>query len=109
MASATESQPTSESTPTTGPAPRKKPIVFKIGIGFMILCGLLYLSILVTLFLPLDAGLKAAAIGGTVAVAEGAFLVGVACVGKETYRAFKARFTKKRNRPATATDTDSAS
>lgn len=75
---------------------RRRPVRFYVGIGFLVLCGLLYLSILVSAFLPLDGVTKAATIGGTIAVAEVSFLLGVAGVGKEAYQAVKARFSRKK-------------
>lgn len=80
--------------------PRRRPVRFYIGIGLFILCGLLYLSILVTSFLPLDGVTKAATIGGTIAVAEVSFLLAVAGVGKEAYQAVKARFSRKKTKDA---------
>ncbi|MFB9923324.1 transporter suffix domain-containing protein [Amycolatopsis halotolerans] len=77
----------------------KKPLRFKIGVAFLVLCGLLYLSIAVTLFLPLDGGSKAAFVGATIVVAEACGLVGTAGVGKEVVRKVKALLgLKKRGR-----------
>ena len=88
--------------PSTTPR-RRRPVRFYIGIALLILCGLLYISIAVTAFLPLDGVTKAATIGGTIAVAEVSFLLGVAGVGKEAYQAVKARFSRKKKDAAVET------
>lgn len=75
---------------------RDRPLRFKLGIVAVALCGLLYLSILVTLFLPLEPAQKAGVIGTTVAVAEGFMLLGIAGVGKEMVDQIKKRFGLKK-------------
>ncbi|MEV7596350.1 transporter suffix domain-containing protein [Kitasatospora sp. NPDC089797] len=84
---------------TAAPADPKRPLRFKIGVAFLLLSALLYLTVLVAFFLPLDGTTKTAAISGMVVTAEVSFLVGAAGVGKETVRAVKARLGfRKRDR-----------
>ncbi|MBF6245672.1 transporter suffix domain-containing protein [Nocardia elegans] len=78
------------------PGSRTKPVRFKLGIGLLIFYPLMYLVAVIVPFLPLDVGLKAGLIAGDLAAAEVVLLIGVACVGKEAYRAIKARFRGKR-------------
>lgn len=74
---------------------RKKPVRFKFGIGLLILNSLMWLFAAVVPFLPLEAGTKAGVIAGDLVAAEVIFLLGVACVGKETYQALKAKLFRK--------------
>lgn len=79
---------------------RKKPFRFKFGIGLLILYPVMWLFVVVVPFLPLDAGLKAAIIAGDAAAAEIVLLLGIACVGKETYQAIKARLRRRKRKAA---------
>lgn len=75
---------------------RNRPFRFKVGIGLLVLYPLMWLFAVVVPFLPLEAGAKTAVIAGDLAAAEVIGLVGIACVGKETYQALRARFRRKR-------------
>lgn len=69
---------------------------FKVGVGLLILYPLMWLFAAVVPLLPLATGAKAAVIAGDLAAAEIIALLGIACVGKETYQAIKARFGRKK-------------
>ncbi|MGJ0203666.1 transporter suffix domain-containing protein [Leucobacter sp. gxy201] len=80
-----------------------KPLRFKIGIGLLVLYPFLYLVIPIGPFLPIAVGARVGVIAGVLAAAEAIFVLGVACVGKEAYRAIKAKLglgKKKRAREA---------
>lgn len=77
-----------------------KPFRFKLGIGLLILYPLMWIFAAVVPFLPLEVGVKTAVIAGDLAAAEVIGLLGIACVGKETYQAIKARFRRKKRSSA---------
>lgn len=83
---------------------RKKPLRFKLGIVLLILYPLMWLFAAVVPFLSLSVATKAAIVGGDLIAAEIVFLLGIACVGKETYLAIKAKLRwRKRDGGAPAT------
>lgn len=83
----------------------KKPLRFKLGIALLILYPFMWLFAAVVPFLPLEVGVKAAIVGGDLVAAEIVFVLGVACVGKETYLAIKAKLLKrKRGKAAPSSD-----
>ncbi|MGB4136803.1 MAG: transporter suffix domain-containing protein [Microbacterium sp.] len=105
MCMSTDSPPPIPDAIPNADAPRKKPIRFKIGVGLLILYPLMYLIIPIAPFLPIDVGFKVGLVAAVVGAAEGVFLLGVACVGKEAYLAIKARLglgRKKRAREEAA-------
>lgn len=85
---------------TRGANFRSKPFRFKLGIGLLILYPLMWVFAAVVPFLPLDMSVKAAVIAGDLVAAEVIALLGIACVGKETYQAIKARFRRTKRRAA---------
>lgn len=93
----TDSPSSSTADPQNAGAPfSKKPLRFKLGIALLILYPLMWLFAAVVPFLPLDVGTKAALVGGDLVAAEIVFVLGVACVGKETYLAIKAKLLKRK-------------
>ena len=83
----------------------KKPLRFKFGIALLILYPFMWLFAAIVPFLPLDVGVKAAIVGGDLVAAEIVFVLAVACVGKETYLAIKAKLLKrKRGKAAPSAD-----
>lgn len=81
--------PAIDPTPSGDAPKKKKPIRFKIGVGLLILYPFLYLIIPIGPFLPIAVGFKVGLIAGVLGAAEGIFVLGVACVGKEAYQAIK--------------------
>ncbi len=89
----------------SGDDPKKKPIRFKIGVGLLILYPFMYLIIPIAPFLPIEVGFKVGLVAAVLGAAEGVFVLGVACVGKEAYQAIKAKLglgKKKRAREEAA-------
>lgn len=84
------------------PAKPTKPLRFKIGIALLILYPLFYLVIPIAPFLPFAAGLKIGIVAGILGAAEGVLLLGIACVGKETYQAIKAKLKLGRKTSSSA-------
>ncbi|GAA5511945.1 hypothetical protein Dcar01_00659 [Deinococcus carri] len=78
---------------------RGRPLRFKLGLVALAVCALLYLSILVTLSLSLDAATKAGVIGTTVLAAEIFGLLGTAGVGKEVVQQLGQRLGFKKRKP----------
>lgn len=79
-----------------------RPLRFRIGVALLVLYVLLWTVVLVVPFLPLDGGLTAGLAGGIGVGAEALLLVAIACVGKESYHALKARLLRKKGSDDTA-------
>lgn len=103
-------QPAPQRPKATGPIAsdaQKKTLRFKLGLGLLALYVVMWIVAAIVPFLPLDLATKAAVVAGDLAAAEVIGLVGIACVGKETYQAIKGRF-RKRRRPDGATESAEA-
>lgn len=61
-----------------------------IGYGLLVVCALAWAAVVVVPFLDVDLGRGAAIVTGLIIVGEGAFVVGVALLGKEILNSTKA-------------------